>query len=148
MLVQKVLAYITHAGQLLVFRQPLAPDQGIQVPGGSVEPGETLAEAALREAREETGLSKLALRAELGSARYELQVDVGPPHLRHFFHIEAAEMRAPRWQHQEPPTATRSATVLRELWWEPLPLSDGRALARLLDWQMGALLSQLRSPRR
>lgn len=148
MLVPKVLVYITHAGQLLVFRQPLAPDQGIQVPGGSVEEGETLAQAALREAREETGLSSLVLRAELGRVVYELQVDVGPPHLRHFFHVEAGEIRAARWHHREPPTSTRTETVLRELWWEPLPLSDGRALARLLDWQMGALLPQLRAVRR
>lgn len=135
MLVPKVLTYITHAGHLLVFRQPLAPEQGIQVPGGGVEPGETLAEAALREAHEETGLSCLAIASALGSAVYELRVDIGPPHLRHFFHIEAAEMRAPRWQHRESPTPTRNETVLRELWWEPLPCS--------LDWQMGALLHQL-----
>jgi 8-oxo-dGTP pyrophosphatase MutT (NUDIX family) len=135
-LVPKVLTYITHAQRLLVFRQPLAPHQGIQVPGGSVEPGETLAEAALREAREETGLSNLTLAAQLGSAVYELQVDVGPAHLRHFFHLVADGSPQPRWQRNEPPTLTRIETTLRELWWEPLPCA-------VLDWQMGAFLPEL-----
>ncbi|PTA67269.1 NUDIX hydrolase [Deinococcus arcticus] len=55
---QRVLAYITRAPhELLVFEHPpLYPDAGIQVPAGGVDPGETPAEAAVRETYEETGL--------------------------------------------------------------------------------------------
>lgn len=140
MLVPKVLAYITHAGRLLVFRQPHAPEQGVQVPGGGPEAGETLEAAVLREAREETGLTRLRLGAFLGSVTYQLQVDTGPPHLRHFFHVVAEGELDERWQHLEGPSSTRAEPLLRELWWEPLPTP-------VLNWQMDALLSAL-EPRR
>ncbi|MVN85534.1 NUDIX domain-containing protein [Deinococcus sp. HMF7620] len=55
---QRVLTYVTRAPhELLVFEHPpMYPDAGIQVPAGGVDPGETPAEAAVREAWEETGL--------------------------------------------------------------------------------------------
>lgn len=44
-------------GRLLLIQRGHAPSAGLwSVPGGRVEPGETLAEAAVREVREETGL--------------------------------------------------------------------------------------------
>jgi 8-oxo-dGTP diphosphatase len=44
-------------GRLLVIRRGHAPSAGTwSIPGGRVEPGETLEAAAVREAREETGL--------------------------------------------------------------------------------------------
>lgn len=36
----KVAAYITQANWLLVFSEPDYPAAGIQIPGGTVEPGE------------------------------------------------------------------------------------------------------------
>ncbi|MEX5716901.1 NUDIX domain-containing protein [Geodermatophilus maliterrae] len=45
------------AGRLLLVRRRNAPGRGLwSVPGGRVEPGESLAEAVEREVREETGL--------------------------------------------------------------------------------------------
>jgi 8-oxo-dGTP pyrophosphatase MutT (NUDIX family) len=134
--VPKVLCYVTWQGRLLVASQPERPEQGLQVPGGSVEPREELSMAALREAREETGLSELSVVAYLGSALYELKVDVGPPHLRHFFHLRCFAAPPERWQHTELPTPTRPRPQRFELWWVPL------ASARL-DWEMGAFLEGL-----
>ena len=133
----KVLAFITRGEELLVFRQPRAPLQGTQVPGGSVEPGETFAAAALREAHEETGLHELEFRTYLGSTLYELKVDTGPPHLRHFVHLTCERAPSGAWQHLEGPSATRAEPVLRELWWTPLSTAS-------LSWEMGALLPELR----
>ena len=57
---RKVLAYITRpaAGEweLLVFRHVHFPEAGVQVPGGTVDPGEEPEAAVRREVREESGL--------------------------------------------------------------------------------------------
>lgn len=134
--VPKALVYITQDDRLLLFRKPAQPEAGIQVPGGSVEPGEALEAAALREAHEETGLSGLVLRSYLGSAEYELKVDVGPAHLRHFFHLVYAGPSPARWEHVELKPAP-AAPVRFELWWEPLP-------SVRLDWEMDHCLEALR----
>jgi 8-oxo-dGTP pyrophosphatase MutT (NUDIX family) len=64
---EKVTAFVVRRSEdghdLLLFEHPSA---GIQLPAGSVEPGEAARDAALREAREETGLADLAIRQELG----------------------------------------------------------------------------------
>jgi len=136
-LVAKALTYITHEQRLLVFRQPDFPEQGIQVPGGSVEAGEPLEVAALREAREETGLTELVVQSYLGSVEYALKVDVGPPHLRHFFHLANMGPAPARWQHAELTPSTGGAPVRLELWWEPL------ASVRL-NWEQDHYLEALK----
>ena len=51
-------AVVIHEGTVLLVRRARAPARGVwAVPGGRVELGETLAEAAEREVREETGVS-------------------------------------------------------------------------------------------
>jgi len=54
--IAKVVVYLVHRGHLLVFIHPDAPEAGIQVPAGSVEPGEHPSTAARRELEEETGI--------------------------------------------------------------------------------------------
>lgn len=52
---------VVHEGRLLVVRRAHEPGRGLwSVPGGRVEPGETLGEACVRELREETGLDVVA----------------------------------------------------------------------------------------
>ena len=134
--VAKALVYITHGTSLLVFRQPDRAGAGVQVPGGSVEAGEALEAAALREAREETGLGELVVQSYLGSIEYDLKVDVGAPHLRHFFHAAYPGPMQPRWELVER-KGSNGGSTRRELWWEPLSSVE-------LDWEMDAYLERLK----
>jgi 8-oxo-dGTP pyrophosphatase MutT (NUDIX family) len=65
--VEKVTAFVTretaNGRQLLVFHHPL---NGVQLPAGTVELGESPEVAVMREAREETGLAGLRLVRPLG----------------------------------------------------------------------------------
>ncbi len=66
-LLEKVTAFITRQNEeiteLLVLKHPSA---GLQIPGGTVEPGEEPLAAALREAQEETGLKDFASYRQIG----------------------------------------------------------------------------------
>ncbi|AZO06175.1 NUDIX domain-containing protein [Mesorhizobium sp. M2A.F.Ca.ET.037.01.1.1] len=54
---------VVRDGTVLLVKRGRAPSQGLYAyPGGKVEPGETLAEAAARELREETGLEAIDYR--------------------------------------------------------------------------------------
>jgi ADP-ribose pyrophosphatase YjhB (NUDIX family) len=53
--------------RVLVLRWPSRDE--IRLPKGHVEPGETVREAALREATEESGYRRLEIEADLGSQR-------------------------------------------------------------------------------
>ena len=74
--IDKVTCFITREGaqgtDLLLFEHPHA---GIQIPAGTVEPGETPEEAAVREAVEETGLVNLAITQHVGVKEEKLQED-------------------------------------------------------------------------
>lgn len=99
---RKVFAYITHQSRLQLFTHEDAPEAGVQVPAGSVESGETLEAAVLREAYEETGLEGLTLVSSLGEQLRDMR-DFGrnERHHRTFFHLrydgQPVEMR----QHDE-----------------------------------------------
>ena len=71
--IEKVTAFITQerngVSSLLVFKHPTA---GIQIPAGSVEPGEDIQTTAIRETYEETGLQHVQIEAYLGCMENEL----------------------------------------------------------------------------
>jgi len=140
---QKVFAYITSERQgvphLLIFAHPDAPDAGLQVPAGTVEPSEELVVAALREATEETGLTQLRMIAHLGDE----DVDVRPfgkneLHARSFFHIACDETTPDTWETWEHHASDGSGPHRFAHRWVPLdavpPLIAGH----------GAFLGQLR----
>jgi 8-oxo-dGTP diphosphatase len=150
---RKAFAYVTHRDRLLVFSHPRVPHAGIQVPAGTIEQGETPAVAALREAREETGLDDLRLVRYLGEdlrpmadvSRDVLPGSVYAPdelHHRYFFHVLCAGDPPARWRRHETSGAPApdAHSPLFELFWAELPggvpelIADhGKLLPRLLE---------------
>lgn len=103
----KVLTYITRGNRLLVFTHPDAPEAGIQVPGGTIEMGEPIEDAALREAIEETGLACLRLNTYLGELRRDMSdFGLNEIHHRYYFHVWCDEETPTNWQHGEYESST------------------------------------------
>ena len=144
---EKVVAYITHTDpesgrlRLLVFTHPDAPEAGIQVPAGTIKPGESPSEAVLREAEEETGLTDLELVRFLG----ERTIDFRPWgrdefHHRHFFHLRVLSAPPDTWLHHEtdPDGSSGHPPIPFSFYWVPLP--DG---VPDLIGEQGALLAEI-----
>lgn len=119
---KKVLAYITHESSLLVFRHPDKPQRGLQVPGGTVELGETLEEAVLREVWEETGLSQVKILRYLGTFQHH---NVNPMREFHAYHLELTEEVRSQWRHHEINAGTGMPALTFDFHWVRL---DGNAL--------------------
>ena len=113
---RKVLAYITHNDNLLLFIHPNSPEAGIQVPGGTIKVGESPAEAALREAREETGLNQLRIGILLGELWRDMSdFGIAQLHYRHYYHVWCDEDTPAHWRHGEFDPGEESNRV------EPIP---------------------------
>ena len=120
---EKVYAYIVKDNRLLIFRHTHFPEAGLQVPGGTVEVGEHLEEAVLREAAEESGLVGLKLVAYLGSQDYDLDLlGQGEGTLRrHFFHLKLDGDAPETWRNYEwHPSDGSPAPIEFEFFWVPL----------------------------
>lgn len=100
--IQKVLAYITRERdgrvELLVFDHVDAPEAGTQVPAGSIDPGESPLEAAVREAFEEVGVDRLTLVRVVGRFPF-LNPVTGRWHERHVHWFKAPSGLPERWVH-------------------------------------------------
>jgi 8-oxo-dGTP pyrophosphatase MutT (NUDIX family) len=137
---RKVVAYVTHRRRLLVFTHRDFPEAGVQVPAGTVEPDEAPEAAVLREAREETGLSELALVRYLGErwldlARYGRD---GVAH-RRFYHVRCLGEPPDTWlAAEEHPSEGEPGPIVFVCAWAPLP--DGVPPLRA---ELGALLPAL-----
>lgn len=141
--VDKVIAYITRGERFIVFEQPEVSSAGIQVPGGTVEEGESLEEAVLREANEETGLSQLRIVRALGVQLHRRPS--GRIHRRHYFHLEDhSESRREVWEHYEEFPHCGSAPILYRLGWANL--HDPPALDAELDHALHQLRLGLTKP--
>jgi ADP-ribose pyrophosphatase YjhB (NUDIX family) len=136
----KVYAYITQGDQFLVFRHVDFPEAGLQVPGGTVQPGEPLRDAVMREAFEETGLAELEIVAELGETWFVMDdfERPGEIHHRHFFHMRAATVLPATWRHEERDPADGGPPILFEFFWTPLA-----GASALLIADLGALCQRL-----
>ena len=117
----KVTAYITCAGKLVVFTQADFPEVGVQVPSGTVDDGENLEEAVLREAHEETGLLNLKIETFLGDKKHIFDPpDEDPVKIhRHYYHLSyPGPIDQERWQHWEmTPSEGPESQILFELFW-------------------------------
>lgn len=123
-IIHKGFAYITRGTQLLVFEHSGIPEAGIQVPAGTIRPGETPAAGALREAQEETGLDFLNEGALLG----DYQVDIRPYskeeiHHRYVYHFTVPENTPDTWTHGEFDPSDHSGSKIFRFFW--IDLSDG-----------------------
>lgn len=126
---RKAFAYVTRGRRLLVFEHPHAPEAGIQVPAGTIEPGESPEAAVLREAHEETGLTALKLGTFLGEQRRDMS-DFGRAeiHHRYFYQVICEQETPERWDwgerfpSDEPEVSPTFRHVFRFYW---VDLSDG-----------------------
>ncbi|MFD8882222.1 NUDIX domain-containing protein [Streptomyces erythrochromogenes] len=135
---EKVLVYVVRDGRLLVFRHTdySYEEVGIQVPAGSIRPGETPEAAALREAREETGLTDFSIVRKLGETEYDISPYRPEIQHRHVFHLELTEPTPERWMSQEDHDGEQEPTHF-ECFWIPLEA------AHILQSGQGALLGRL-----
>lgn len=98
---QKVQAYITRdtdtGRQLLVFEHA-DEEAGIQVPAGSINPGETPDQAVLRETAEEAGVTDVTIVGYLGCFPW-YYVEQKVVHQRHVYHLAVTKPMPDRWEH-------------------------------------------------
>ncbi|HYQ28519.1 MAG TPA: NUDIX domain-containing protein [Polyangiaceae bacterium] len=138
--VEKAFAYITNQGRLLVFEH-VASDAGVQVPAGTIRLGEDPETAAVREANEETGLSRFFAVELLGVCEFDARpYGKDELHRRHFFHLPFVGLAPERWRHHElDPLDGDGRAIEFELYW--VPLAEARAC---LAYGHGAFLERIR----
>ncbi|WP_135820892.1 NUDIX hydrolase [Halostella litorea] len=137
--VPKVCAYVTRGGgsELLVFEGP--DHAGLQVPKGTVEPGETLQEALLREVKEESGLdlptSVDCVARDIWARRQSKY------YVRHFYHATVKDT-LDTWTHVVTGDGDEAGKRF-EYSWVDLPADRGFALD--LDDYVGMLPSPVKA---
>jgi len=140
-LIEKILIYATISRGLLVFEEPDFPEVPIQVPGGTVEVGEQLIDAACREFGEETGLTDLVGFRLVGDSHRPFERD-GKLHNLHrtYFHLPLREDVPDTWDHFETTPSGGGAPILFRFFW--IDIASARTS---LDLGSGEMLDQLPS---
>jgi len=114
----KAYGYVVSDRRLLVFREPEFPEVRIQVPGGTLEPGETPEVGAVRELTEELGRSDFALGEPVGTQTFAFDKD-GTRHIhdRHYFRIAPLGAWPERWTHADETPDLGGPPVRMEFFW-------------------------------
>ena len=121
--VKKACAYITRDGsELLVFEGP--EHDGLQIPKGTVEPGERPREAVYREAMEESGLAAFEAPRHLTTDVWTRRT--GRRYVRSFYHARVHEPRD-SWTHVVTGAAEERGAEY-EFSWVALPTTEPFAL--------------------
>jgi|GEM_PF-440829 len=94
---------------------------GVMTPGGTIEPGEEPAEAALREANEETDLTCFSDPIWIAEDRFE---DDHEHLVRYFFELPTTAPTPDAWIHLAMNEGKPTGLAYR-LWWIDLPLAEG-----------------------
>ncbi|QRV13693.1 NUDIX domain-containing protein [Haloterrigena salifodinae] len=126
--VQKACAYITRgSGELLVFEGP--GHDGLQIPKGTLEAGESPAEALFREVLEESGLGTLNGATKLTTDVWTRRESPPKRYVRHFFHATVHEPRD-SWTHTVTDGGEEHGAEFEFRWIQP---STNREFALDLD---------------
>jgi 8-oxo-dGTP pyrophosphatase MutT (NUDIX family) len=139
--VEKVVAYIVRGSSLVAFlherdANPVL-ESGLQVPAGTVEPGEQPIDAVLREATEETGLRGLRVVRFLGDDEVDSRPARAERLHRHFFELAVDGEVPDRWRHVEEHAGPAHQREPFVLFW--LPLERGGLLAAAQGVMIGRL---------
>lgn len=122
----KAYVYLTFETRLLVFSMPDYPHIGLEVPGGTLDLGESFMIAARREFAEETGLPPLGALEWLCDQDYLFDNELGRDlHRRRLFHARAGHMPtgsipASDWEHFEMTPNAGGDPVRFRLFWADL----------------------------
>ncbi len=135
---EKVVVYCIENGKLLVFRHTdfSFEEVGIQVPAGSIREGESPANAAIRELREETGKNEFEILRELGTADYNMAPHRNEIQHRRFFLAKPTASFPDRWDSAEMHDGNQPPTNFECFW---IPLERGH----ILQAGQGALLCSI-----
>ncbi|WP_366248740.1 NUDIX domain-containing protein [Terribacillus aidingensis] len=120
-MVDKVLAYIlsnrNNTYHMLVHEHMDFPEAGLQIPGGTVAPGENLLTALHREIFEESGLRDLPDGELVASAPF-LHPDKHELQHRHFFLILIKQQLPDAWDHRVFGNGADNGLVFRYRWYD------------------------------
>ncbi|MBO9421426.1 MULTISPECIES: NUDIX hydrolase [Stappiaceae] len=143
----KAYVYLTCGPELLVFEEADNPRPDLQVPGGTLDPGESYLQGAIREFSEETGLTlDIALESFADQDHF---IDNVPGildglHRRRHFHGTIPEKPADEWEHFEMTPSAGGAPIRFRLFWVDLFSEEAPPETRYFEG-FGAQLETLRS---
>jgi 8-oxo-dGTP pyrophosphatase MutT (NUDIX family) len=115
--------------ELLVFSHARFPEAGLQVPGGSLDAGESPVDALHRELLEEAGLSNLTVLRPLAPRILPFPTH-GEPVCYHAFHLSSSAQLPDQWVYQVS-AGEDDRGLLFEYFWLPLPVAAQSLIANL-----------------